>query len=130
MKYRIVPEATPQAMDGDTRLARELNSLLTKSFIMSRDVPSDECLREATELIAAMTVDNPATGKASLEGVAEYLIDCFSTRKAKMLDPKTGEFVDSDYQGPQSIYDPHYSIYWDVAAKVMQLMARAEIEAW
>lgn len=38
-------------MDGKTDLEKRLNSYLTARFIFSRDVPSDECLSEARDVI-------------------------------------------------------------------------------
>lgn len=38
-------------MDGDTHLERALNVYLTSRFIASREIPSDECLTEARDII-------------------------------------------------------------------------------
>lgn len=40
-----------QEMDGDTELEKRLNSYLTCQFILVDDVPADECLSEAKEII-------------------------------------------------------------------------------
>jgi hypothetical protein len=48
---RIVAEVTDEVMDGDTPLEKKMNALLTRTFILSRDVPADECLSEAKEVI-------------------------------------------------------------------------------
>ena len=42
---------TPERMEGDSPLEKELNAFLTIQFILSRDVPSDECLSEAKEIV-------------------------------------------------------------------------------
>lgn len=53
MKYRkMVKEVTPETMDGDTDLEKHLNAYLTCQFIVSFNMPSDECLHEAKEVIA------------------------------------------------------------------------------
>lgn len=52
MTSRIVDLVTAAAMDGDTELERELNALLTATFIGRRDVPANECLPEAQTIIA------------------------------------------------------------------------------
>jgi hypothetical protein len=54
----IVDEVTPETMDGDTVLEKWLNSYLTSQFILSRSVPSDECLREAKYIIAKVLTFN------------------------------------------------------------------------
>lgn len=51
MSSKIVEEVTPDSMDGDTPLEKELNAFLTEQFIKSGGVPADECLREAREII-------------------------------------------------------------------------------
>ena len=52
LKYKIVENAMRwKEMDGDTDLEKKLNSYLTCRFIISKDVPSDECLDEAKEII-------------------------------------------------------------------------------
>lgn len=48
---KMVKFVTPKEMDGDTDLEKILNAYLTKQFILSRDVPSDECLSEAKEIL-------------------------------------------------------------------------------
>lgn len=50
-KVRLVDQVSPDVMDGDTRLERELNAYLTRSFIGGRDIPADECLPEARDII-------------------------------------------------------------------------------
>lgn len=40
-----------QEMDGATDLEKKLNSYLTKRFIGRKDIPSDECLSEARDVI-------------------------------------------------------------------------------
>ena len=49
--FKIVEEVTPDAMDGDTPLEKELNAYLTARFTLSKGIPSDECLGEAKEII-------------------------------------------------------------------------------
>lgn len=38
-------------MNGDTELEKRLNSYLTCAFIIPRNVPADECLSEARDII-------------------------------------------------------------------------------
>ncbi len=47
----IVKEVNPETVQGNTALERELNAFLTKNFIMSGDVPADECIDEARDII-------------------------------------------------------------------------------
>lgn len=47
----IVEQVTPETMQGDNMLEKALNALLTKSFVVSRNAPADECLNEARVLI-------------------------------------------------------------------------------
>lgn len=48
---KIVKEATKEYMDGDNDFEKELNAYLTKQFIYSKDIPSDECLPEVKDII-------------------------------------------------------------------------------
>jgi hypothetical protein len=50
----LAPEALPEHMDGDTLLEKQLNAYLTDTFVQSYDVPPDECLSEAKEIIAIL----------------------------------------------------------------------------
>jgi hypothetical protein len=50
-KMILAPEALPEHMDGDTLLEKQLNAYLTDTFVQSYDVPRDECLAEAREII-------------------------------------------------------------------------------
>jgi hypothetical protein len=52
---KIVSEVTPESMDGDTPLEKEINAFLTSRFILGADVPSDECLHEARIVIRMVT---------------------------------------------------------------------------
>jgi hypothetical protein len=54
-------------MDGDTPLEKKLNALLTRSFILNRDVPADECLFEAKEILDMFA------NKTTEEDLAKYL---------------------------------------------------------
>ena len=38
-------------MEGDTELEKKINSFLTVQYIFEKDVPADECLQEAKELL-------------------------------------------------------------------------------
>jgi len=52
MQGKIVKDAHNwQEMDGDTDLEKKLNSYLTCWFIIPQGIPSDECVREAKEII-------------------------------------------------------------------------------
>lgn len=48
---RLVKEVTAETMDGANALERELNAYLTKSFIGSTGLPSDECLYLANYIV-------------------------------------------------------------------------------
>lgn len=50
-KATIVRKVTPETMMGSTPLEKALNAYLTKQFIWSHDIPSDECLSEAREIL-------------------------------------------------------------------------------
>lgn len=50
-KERLVKEVTEETMDGESVLHKRLNAYLTKRFILDKDVPADECLAEADEII-------------------------------------------------------------------------------
>ena len=50
--FKLVADAEVwEHMDGDNDLEKKLNSYLTCQFIIRNDVPSDECLDEAREII-------------------------------------------------------------------------------
>lgn len=51
-KTRFVDEVNEFVMDGDDTLEKKINAYLTKRFILSKNVPADECLDEAKTLIA------------------------------------------------------------------------------
>jgi hypothetical protein len=51
-KLILAPEALPEYMSGDTLIEKVLNAYLTDMFVQSYDVPPDECLKEAKEIIA------------------------------------------------------------------------------
>lgn len=49
---RLIKEPTVWTnMDGNNNLERKLNSYLTTRFITRQEIPSDECLSEAKEII-------------------------------------------------------------------------------
>ena len=49
---KIVKDATKwKKMEGDTELEKRLNSFLTCWFVISQDVPADECIKEAKKII-------------------------------------------------------------------------------
>jgi hypothetical protein len=50
-KPRVVRKVTEKTMDGSTPLHRWINAYLTKRFILSKNVPSDECIMEAHEIV-------------------------------------------------------------------------------
>jgi hypothetical protein len=50
-KFRLVGEVNESTMDGSTDLEKMVNAYITKQFVLSRDVPSDECLDEARDII-------------------------------------------------------------------------------
>ena len=47
----IVGEVTPESMMGDNPLEKEVNAYLTKQFISHTNIPADECLYAAREVI-------------------------------------------------------------------------------
>lgn len=69
---RIVTEVTDEVMDGDTPLEKKLNAYLTKRFILSRDVPADECIREAKKVL-----NMALEGKVEEEDLAKYFHETF-----------------------------------------------------
>lgn len=51
-KVKLVKDAEVwQDMAGDSALEKRINSYLTCQFILCKDVPADECLSEAKEII-------------------------------------------------------------------------------
>lgn len=65
-----------QEMDGSTPTVKRLNAYLTDAFIWSEDVPSDECLPEAEELLALW---HATEGQDWPQKAAEYLTAQFCT---------------------------------------------------
>ena len=51
MQARIAVDVTPETMNGNTPMEKAMNAFLTKSFIGSSDIPADECLTEARDVI-------------------------------------------------------------------------------
>jgi len=45
--YKVIDKVTPEIMQGDTKQIKTLNAEITKTFIISHDVPDDESLSEA-----------------------------------------------------------------------------------
>lgn len=75
-RSRIVAEVTPDVMDGDTALLRALNAYMTKNYIMSRDIPADECLSEAKEIVE---MSNTTPPHQLADRIEKYLIGQFMT---------------------------------------------------
>lgn len=48
---KIVKKVSEKTMDGDNDLEKQINAYLTKMFIGSHGLPSDECLREAKQIM-------------------------------------------------------------------------------
>jgi len=71
-----------QQMDGSTDLVKQLNSLLTSTFIGKHDYPSDECFDHATTVLALFHSKEDWKPK-----VVEYLRSMF----AKGVNTKTGK---------------------------------------
>ncbi len=74
-KYQIVAEVTAETMAGDTMLERAINSLVTRSFIGTKDLPSDECLSEAKEIVQ---LSQDFKGQELKSKISEYLTVQFS----------------------------------------------------
>ena len=68
----LVDVVSPDTMDGDTRLEKVLNSLITNAFIGSGDLPPDECLSEARSIIRRIKLP-PLTAAI----IAKYLVNQF-----------------------------------------------------
>lgn len=51
MKTKLVKKITYQTMAGDSYLEKWINAYLTTQFIVKGNVPPDECLREAKEIM-------------------------------------------------------------------------------
>lgn len=64
-------------MDGETMLEKRLNSLLTVSFLGHVDMPSDECLEYAINIIEMK--DDPNAN------IPEYLYEIFNLRPSQVL---------------------------------------------
>ena len=64
----MVKEITPETMMGSTPLEKALNAYITRNFIGSRNLPSDECLSEAREIISQ---------NMAVKQIANYLIGRF-----------------------------------------------------
>ena len=75
---RIVAEVTDEVMDGDTPLEKKMNAFLTRSFILNRDVPADECMQEAKEIIEKLK------NNASLSMIVVYLKNVFGYPKEEL----------------------------------------------
>ncbi len=77
-KVKLVKIVSPDTMDGNTKEIKWINSLLTKNFIATENIPSDECLTEAI-IINSLCFDylNKAgiTDKKTLLNMVKYIID-------------------------------------------------------
>lgn len=51
---KIVKDVSKETMDGKTDLEKRLNAYLTCQFIGHHDLPADECLTEAREIVKMM----------------------------------------------------------------------------
>ena len=90
--YKIVPDASVwQQMEGETPLIQRLNSFLTCRFIMSKEIPSDECVDSARVLAALWAQGHDV--EAFKKACGDYLVDHFATSypydKAKRAIDKT-----------------------------------------
>lgn len=63
-------------MEGETPAIQKLNSLFTSRFVLSRNVPADECVDEA-RLVASLWGLGPP-GNSWDSDVREYLINRFA----------------------------------------------------
>lgn len=55
VKYITPTEPFPwHEMDGETELEQRINAYLTTKFVGTSEIPSDECLDEAKEVIRMM----------------------------------------------------------------------------
>jgi len=50
-KSKLVKKVKPSEMDGDNELEKQINAYLTYRFVLTKNVPSDECLDEAKFII-------------------------------------------------------------------------------
>ena len=72
-------------MDGNTNLIKKLNSYLTCAFISKSDIPSDECLLEASDI-------NGHREWVSFE-IADYLANRFSHKSQGQYEEKCAEEI-------------------------------------
>ena len=68
----IVDEVTAESMDGKNNLEKSLNCYITSFYIGKKDLPSDECIREARRVITIAEKH-----KDPLKGISDYLYVCF-----------------------------------------------------
>lgn len=54
IKIEILKKVNKNDMLGDNDLEKELNAYLTNQFIGTNNLPADECLKEAREVIAIL----------------------------------------------------------------------------
>jgi hypothetical protein len=48
---KLVRVVSEESMEGSDRLEKRLNAYLTRRFVLCQNVPADECLDEAREII-------------------------------------------------------------------------------
>lgn len=68
---KMAEVVSAETMDGSNLLEKSLNAYLTTTFILSKDVPTDECLSEARAVIE-MVED-----KKTADDINEYLMRQF-----------------------------------------------------
>jgi hypothetical protein len=73
---RFIKQVSESTMDGDTATERWLNALLTSAYIGKSDLPSDECLSEAREIVGMFEKDGQ--DPAFRHRLARYLAGQFS----------------------------------------------------
>ncbi len=77
-RYRIVKDASRwQDMDGETPVVQKINSYITCAFILSQDMPADECLSEARVIVNKFKLH-----EATVDWVTDYLGSQFSDANA------------------------------------------------
>ena len=91
---RIVVDASVwEDMDGETPTIKKLVSLLTCEFILSVDMPADECIDEARHLAALWAEDS---SPAFLLKCEDYLVEQFAMTQT--WNDVTGEFMDEKHR--------------------------------
>lgn len=95
--YRMV-DVSFDTMDGDSHLEKTLNCLITTHFIGKTDLPSDECLSEARDIIAYI--------KDLMLRLRLYLVDRFGRSPNRNLDQLIIDMCEEAFTYRPNTYNP------------------------